>query len=256
MIEQRDIKDPESQRLIATHTPLVKKIAQGLLRGLPASVDADDLVQDGLLGLMSAILRTTAATTGRQFEKYISQRIRGAMIDGLRENDPGSRRVRSKMRQVELAIQRLGHQLGRAPSEGEVAVALSMPLAEYQALLQAAHGYFLISLEDLAGTETGDDYFALCASQQLDPLVVLERAEFQNLLIGAIGALPEREALVMNLYYRRGKNMRDIGAQLEVTEGRVSQIHSQAIARLRAVIVGEDELPALLAPRRKPRNPP
>ena len=251
--KRREADDAESQRLLTRHTPMVRQIAQGLLKGLPSNVQADDLIQDGLLGLMDAIIRSNRQATERQFATYVAQRVRGAMLDGLRANDGGTRRVRREMRRVELAIQQLGHQLGRAPTEGEVSARLGMPIAAYQQLLQEAHGYFLISLDDLGGSDEGGDYLDQCASSDLDPLVVLQRAAFRQALSDALDALPGQEQKVMEFYYEEDRNMREIGGLLGVSEGRVSQIHAQAIARLRSAVIGVEEDRSLLAPRRQPR---
>lgn len=243
----------DSRRLVARHEPLVRRIASGLMKGLPASVEADDLVQDGLIGLMDAIIRTSREKTGRQFEAYISQRVRGAMLDGLRANDGGTRRVRREMRRVEVAIQQVGHQRGRAPTEGEVAEALGMPIAKYQELLQEAHGYLLISLDDLRSEDENGNPLEQCTSTDGDPLAVLQRAAFRRALGGALDALPRQEQEVMKLYYEDELNMSAVGERIGLSEGRVSQIHAQAIARLRGVVVGADDQRSLLAPRRQAR---
>ena len=248
----REMSDAESRQLIARHTPMVRQIAQGLAKGLPSSVATEDLIQDGLLGLMDAVIRSSREVTERQFEKYIAQRVRGAMLDGLRATDGGTRRVRREMRRVEVAIHQLGHRLGRAPREGEVADALGMPIAEYQGLLQESHGYSLISLDDLGG-DADSDYLEQCASSHQDPLVVLQRAAFRAALGGALGALPDQEQSVVARYYGEGRTMREIGELLDISEGRVSQIHSQAIARLRVAVIGGEPERSVLAPRRKAR---
>ena len=131
-----DMSAPERQRLVEEHAPMVRQIAHGMLKELPHSVREDDLVQDGLLGLLDAILRANKAMTAQQFRSFAAQRIRGAVLDGLRAADWGSRRVRRAMRNIEITTQQLGHQLGRAPSESEVAAALGIPLASYQHTLQ------------------------------------------------------------------------------------------------------------------------
>jgi RNA polymerase sigma factor for flagellar operon FliA len=118
MTDHQEMTVTESQRLIEEHTPLVKKIARKLARKLPSNVECDDLIQDGLLGLINAIVRSSRATIGGQFESYVAKRAHGAMVDGLRANDPGSRQIRKDMRRVEVVIQQLGHQLGRTPLEG------------------------------------------------------------------------------------------------------------------------------------------
>jgi RNA polymerase sigma factor for flagellar operon FliA len=248
--------DPVNQQLVARHTAMVRQIAHGMARDLPHSVQVDDLVQDGMMGLMEAILRANKAMTAQQFRSFAAKRIRGAVLDGLRAIDWGTRRVRRAMRDVEIATLKLGHQLGRAPTEGEVANALNMPLAVYQRTLQEAHGYFLISLEDLDGPEGADEsgnYLDHCASTNADPLVVLERAAFQEVLVAAILGLPAQEKMVMSLYYETQQTMREIAGLLSLSEGRICQIHTQAIARLRVAILGGETRMPLLAPRRKPR---
>ena len=250
-----DMSAPERQRLVEEHAPMVRQIAHGMLKELPHSVREDDLVQDGLLGLLDAILRANKAMTAQQFRSFAAQRIRGAVLDGLRAADWGSRRVRRAMRNIEITTQQLGHQLGRAPSESEVAAALGIPLASYQHTLQQAHGYFLISLDDLDGWEENSNYLDQCVSSNADPLVVLQRADFQKALAAALAALPAQEKEVVSLYYETERTMRQIGETLALSEGRVSQIHAQAIARLRAAVLGGAEKLPLLAPRRKPREP-
>lgn len=249
----RRADDAESRALIGRHAPMVRQIAQGLAKGLPSSVQTDDLIQDGLIGLMDAIIRSSIETSGRQFGKYAAQRVRGAMLDGLRANDGGSRRVRREMRRVEAALHQLGHRLGRVPRGGEVAAALGMPIGDYQQLLQEAHGYTLISLDDLGGGEADEEYPDLSTSSQQDPFVVLRRAAFRKVLGDALEALPAREQAVMTHYYEEERPMREIGELLGLSEGRVSQIHAQAIARLRVAVIGGEPQRSVLAPRRQAR---
>ena len=213
------ISESEHHRLIKKQTPLVEKIARHMARKLPASVDCDDLVQDGLLGLIDAILRGTKEMTDVHFESYVAQRAQGAMIDGLRANDPGTRQIRKDMRRVELAIQRLGHHYGRPPHEGEVAADLGLPLAEYQRILQDAHGYL-----------------QQCAQRNVDPFVVLEREALRKALAGAINAMPEQRKTLLRLYYEEDMKMHQIGSVLQLSESRVSQLHTLTIAQLRAAI--------------------
>ncbi len=247
------LSDPENQRLIELHTPLVENIARKLVRGMPANVERDDLVQDGMMGLIDAILRTSKAATGAEFHNYVVQRARGAMIDGLRASDPASRMVRKNMRQVESVLQRLGHILGRVPLESEVADALCMPIGDYQHLLQEAHGYTLISIDDLVDEDDPQNFLAQCADTNSDPLVVLERAALRQALAQAIYSLPELDRQLLNLYYEEGLKMRKIGHLLGLTEARVSQLHAQAIAKLRASFTDDTAPPPILKPRRKSR---
>lgn len=248
-----DMSTPENQRMVGELSPLVRQIAYGMAKELPSSVQVGDLVQDGMQGLMGAILRANKEMTAQQFRSFAAKRIRGAVLDGLRAVDSGTRRVRRTMRDVELATQKLGHQLGRAPSEVEVADALGLPLIRYQRTLQEAHGYALISLDDLDGRVEAGDYLEYCAATNADPLIVLERKAFQTTLADALDALPAQEKAVMAHYYEAERNMRETAAELGVSESRVCQIHAQAIARLRVAVLGGEDKSPLLAPRRKPR---
>jgi RNA polymerase sigma factor for flagellar operon FliA len=253
MVKKQDINDPRIQQLIEDKKPLVESIARNLVRRLPASVECNDLIQDGLMGLIDALLRWTRETAGGHFDRYVAQRAHGAMLDGLRAIDPAPRQVRSQMRRVEIAIQTLGHQLGRNPSEGEVAQAMGLALADYQRMLQDAHGYSLISLEDLGdGTEA---YLEQCASRQDDPLVVLQRAALRQALTASISALPEQKKTVLRLYYEEDQRMHEVGKALGISEARVSQLHMQTIAQLRADILGGESRTSILKPRSKPRAP-
>jgi RNA polymerase sigma factor for flagellar operon FliA len=238
------------EQRVTQYAPLVKRIAYHLMAKLPASVQVEDLVQNGMLGLLDAIGRFEEGM-GAQFETYAVQRIRGAMLDGLRENDWLPRGVRREMRRVEAAIQQLEHQNGRAPTESELAGALGMALADYQTLLLEARGHQLVYLEDLGGED--EQYLDRnLASSTPDPLAALEDAGMRKALVNAIDALPEREKMVMALYYDEELNLREIGEVLGVTESRVCQLHSQAIARLRAAVTGEDK-PLKKARGRPPR---
>gem|GEM_PF-23734 len=226
----------EKERLVSQYVPLVKRIAWHLMTRLPASVDIDDLVQNGMLGLLDALGRFEDGM-GAQFETYAMQRIRGAMLDGLRENDWLPRAVRKEMRRVEQVVHRLEHEHGRPPSESELAAALGMSLADYQHLLQEARGHQILYLEDLA--EDDDDFLEHLATETVrDPLALLEESDLREALSKAIANLPEREKLIMALYYEQDLNLREIGAVMGVTESRVCQLHAQAVARLRAALVG------------------
>ncbi|THF65977.1 RNA polymerase sigma factor FliA [Pseudothauera nasutitermitis] len=238
----------DKDHLVESYAPLVKRIAYHLMAKLPASVDVEDLIQNGMMGLLDSINRYEDGL-GAQFETYAVQRIRGAMLDGLRENDWLPRSLRRDMRRIEGAIHALEQQHGRPPTEVELAEALDLPLGEYQRLLQDARGYQLVHFEDFTDGE-GEDYFERhLGVHETNPADLLEDADMRSSLVRAIGELPEREKLVMALYYDEELNLREIGEVLGVTESRVCQLHSQAVARLRARVLGEGA-PAPVAPRR------
>ncbi len=229
---------PDKEQLVQRFVPLVKRIAYHLMARLPPSVQLDDLVQNGMLGLLDAIDRYQEGF-GAQFETYATQRIRGSMLDGLRESDWLPRNLRSEMRRIETAINQLEHEYGRAPSERELAEALGMPLADYQRTLQDARGHQIVYFEDFS--ESGDEDFLErhFTDNEADPASILEGRSLRTQLVTAIEHLPEREKMMMALYYEQDLNLREIGEVMGVTESRVCQLHSQAIARLRAYVVGK-----------------
>ena len=228
----------DKDQLVQRFAPLVKRIAYHLMVKLPSSVQIDDLVQNGMLGLLDALGKFEAGM-GAQFETYAAQRIRGAMLDGLRENDWLPRSLRRDFRRIEEAIAQLEQAHGRAPAEKELANALGMSLGDYQKMLQDARGHQLISFEDMI--EEGDeDYLERhLVDDAGDPARIFEDASLRQLLVQAIEALPEREKMMMALYYEQDLNLREIGEVMGVTESRVCQLHSQAVARLRTRLFGE-----------------
>jgi RNA polymerase sigma factor for flagellar operon FliA len=247
-----NISEQELHRQIQEYTPLVEALARSLARKLPANVDEGDLVQDGHVALINAILLTSRKLTTAHFKNYLTLRVHGAMLDGLRELDHGSRLLRKGMRGVELAIQKLGHQLGRMPQQHEVAMELGMPLKKYQRMLQDASDYALISLDDIMESDgRGADSLALADS---DPLKVLERSALKETLAAALAALSKQTSAVLRFYYVEDLKMHEIGRRLKVSEARVSQVHAQAIAELRAKLVDASGLITVLKPRRKPRD--
>lgn len=225
-------------QLVQQFAPLVKRIAHHLMSRLPSSVQVEDLVQNGMIGLLDAIERFEAGM-GAQFETYAAQRVRGAMLDGLRENDWLPRSLRRDFRQIEKAIAQLEQEHGRPPSENELARSLGVSLAEYQKMLQDARGHQLVSLEDLV--EEGDEDFLErhLSDSSGDPLAILEDENFKRMLVQGIELLPEREKMMMALYYEQDLNLREIGEVMGVTESRVCQLHTQAVARLRARVFGD-----------------
>ena len=228
-------------QLVQRFAPLVKRIAYHLMARLPSSVQVDDLIQNGMMGLLDAINRFEAGM-GAQFETYAAQRVRGAMLDGLRENDWLPRSLRRDFRRIEVAIAQLEQQYGRTPGEKELADALGMDLLSYQKMLQDARGHQLISFEDMV--EEGEEDFLErhLADDASDPSKLLEDSNLRKLLVQSIEALPEREKMMMALYYEQDLNLREIGDIMGVSESRVCQLHSQAVARLRSRLFGESGL--------------
>ena len=232
---------PDRDQLVQRFVPLVKRIAYHLMARLPANVQFEDLVQNGMLGLLDALDRFEEGF-GAQFETYATQRVRGAMLDGLRENDWLPRNLRRELRRIEGAINALEHTHGRAPSERELADTLGVSLADYQKTLQEARGHQLVYFDDFAGEGDEDFLDRHFTDNNADPSNILEDKNVKELLVKAIDRLPEREKLMMALYYEQELNLREIGEVMGVTESRICQLHTQAISRLRSQFMGE--LPA------------
>ena len=221
--------------LIRQHVPLVRRIALHMIAKLPPNVELDDLIQVGMIGLAEALSRFESEQ-GVQFDTFASQRIRGAMLDELREGDWMSRSSRKSQKEIEQALNRLEQRLGRPPLESEIASELGMALDDYQSLLGKVRGTQLVYLEDIGGgdSDDGDDYLERhVADLGSDPFALLRDQRMRAALVEAIKALPEREQYVMGMYYEHDMNLKEIAAVLGVTESRVCQLHSQAIARLR-----------------------
>lgn len=228
-----DGKQKQEPDMLTKHTPLVKKLAFQLKAKLPPSVELDDLIQAGMMGLLDAINRYED-THGAQFETYASQRIRGSMLDELRSADWLPRSVRKNMRNVEGAISKLEQELGRAPTENDVANKLDMSVQEYNGLLGDCSGHQLVYYEDFHEADNGEHFLDRFQSDEdSDPLKGLMSSGFKHALMDAIDNLPERERLLMGLYYEKELNLKEIGAVMSVSESRVCQLHSQAVARLR-----------------------
>jgi len=225
----------DKNSLLTAHMPLVKRLAHQMKAKLPPSVEVDDLVQAGMMGLLDAINRYEE-NHGAQFETYAVLRIRGAMLDELRSSDWMPRSTRANMRKVEQAMATLQQQLGRPPSESEVAKSLKLSLADYQDLLGDSGGHQLVYYEDFHDDEGGDSFLDRHAVDDADPLKSLLDTDFRQTVIDAIDALPPREKMLMGLYYEEELNLKEIGAVMGVSESRVSQLHTQAVARLRTYL--------------------
>ena len=221
--------------LIKQYQPLVRRLAHHMMAKLPPSVEVDDLIQVGLIGLSDALTRFEASQ-GVQFETFATQRIRGAMLDELRENDWMSRGSRKSQKDIEVAVRRLEHRLGRSPVESEIAAEMGMALPDYQTLLGKVRGTQLVYLEDMSRRSEDDDTYLdrHVADSEADPLSMLRDQRLRQALVVAIKGLPEREQFIMSMYYEQDMNLKEIAAVLDVTESRICQLHSQSIARLRA----------------------
>lgn len=223
----------DKDQFVTQFTPLVRRIAYHMMTKLPASVQVDDLIQVGMIGLLDAINRYEGSY-GRQFESYASQRIRGSILDELREADWLPRSLRKKMRDIEKAVAKLEQKKGGAPSELDLANELDISLDEYHTVLQGARGAQLIYYEDFQKDEDDSFLDRLCVESVDGPLDAMLNENFKLTLVTAIGNLPEREKLVMGMHYEQEMNLREIGEVLGVSESRVCQLHTQAIARLRS----------------------
>ena len=211
--------------LVERHAGLVKRIAYHLAGRLPASVEVDDLIQAGMIGLLEAAANFSS-DRGASFETYAGIRIRGAMIDALRQLDWAPRSVHRKARDVAEAMRAIEVKHGRAAEDSEVAAQLGITLQEYHEIVQDAASCQLSSLDEVAGV---DDI----PGADLDPLLLAEGGALRTSVAEAIAALPERERLVMSLYYDDELNLKEIGTVLGVSESRVCQLHGQALVRLR-----------------------
>lgn len=224
--------------LVMAHAALVKRIAYHLMNRLPSSVQVDDLIQAGMLGLIEAG-RNYDASQGATFETYAGIRIRGAMLDEIRRSDWTPRSVHRKARQVADAMREIENKMGRDARDVEVAETLGISLDEYHHILQDASGARIFSYEELASLGEFGTHDAINQEHPRhkgmeEPLEDLQNADFREAMSDAIAGLPERERLVIALYYDEELNLREIGQILGVSESRVCQIHSQAALRLRA----------------------
>ena len=222
-----------SDDLVMQHVDLVKRIAQHLAARLPSTVDIDDLMQAGMIGLIEAAGNFDAAR-GASFETYAGIRIRGAMLDDIRKHDWTPRSVHHKYRKVSDAIHAIQGETGRAASNEEIADKLGISIEEYHKILSDSASSRLFSLEETL-EEPAFTHKAPSSDSPL-PDQELYHEQFQKYLADAVANLPERERLVLSLYYERELNLKEIGKVLDVSESRVCQIHGQAVMRLRAAV--------------------
>lgn len=225
----------DKSKQVDQYIPLVRRLAHHLIAKLPASVQIDDLIQAGLIGLMDAITRFEEGQ-GAQFETYASQRIRGAMLDELRSADWMPRGVRQAQRKIENATLKAEQKLGRSATEKEIAEVMGVSLDEYQEMLFDSRGAQLVFYDDYSEEGDGEGYLdrQIGGDEEANPLEMLGDQRFRDSLIQAVEDLPEREKMLMGLYYEQELNFREIAAVLGVTESRVCQLHTQAVSRLKA----------------------
>ena len=225
--------DARREQLMVEHLPIVRFIARRIHERLPQHVSIDDLFSAGVIGLMDAFNKFDPAKQV-QFRSYAQFRIRGAILDSLRTLDWSPRELRRKGRAVEQAIQTLTARLGHAPGEAEIAQEMGVELAEYQSLLGELKGLEIGTLHSGRIEDSGEEELAYLPNRpEDDPLFRCLHGEMRQRLADGIGALPERERLVMNLYYYEELTMKEIGLILGVVESRVSQLHSAAVLHLR-----------------------
>jgi RNA polymerase sigma factor for flagellar operon FliA len=228
---------------VLAYSPLVKYVAGRAASGLPEHVDQAELISYGLFGLLSAVERFEPEREVR-FETFAATRIRGAIIDGLRALDWAPRSVRAQAREIERANARLEHELRRAPTDDELAGALEMSVDDLHGALTRIAGSTVLALDELWGLSdaSGDQVSLLEVIEDPgapDPARAIDAAEVRDRLAAAVARLPERERIVVALYYYESLTLREIGEVIGVTESRVSQLHTKAVLRLRSSVERE-----------------
>jgi len=227
--------DPERERVIREFAPVIRAMAQRLAFRLPAHLDSEDLVSAGVIGLMDAMTKFDPSREAK-FKTYAEFRIRGAMLDEIRSMDWIPRSVHQRISLLQKTHATLLRRLGRPPTEDETASALNMTVPELDDFLTRSQGAILISIEDL-GIQDGDGskiIRALVDTESPDPLSMVVSEDIRKVLIRAIQQLPEKERMVLTLYYYEELTMKEIGQVLKVTESRVCQIHSKAVLTLKS----------------------
>lgn len=226
----------EREQLLVEHLPTVRYLARRIHERLPQHVELDDLVSAGMVGLIDAFSKFDHGKKV-QFKSYAQFRVRGAILDSLRTLDWSPRELRRKGRAVEEAIRAVTQRLGKAPAEMEIAAEMALPLAEYQTLLGELKGLEIGSLHMERSEDSGDEELAyIPGAPEDDPLFRCLKGEMKQRLADAIEELPEKERMVLTLYYYEELTMKEIGLTLGVVESRVSQIHSSAVVRLRTAL--------------------
>ena len=225
------VNQQTQETLIKNHALLVKRIAHHLLGRLPQSVQLDDLIQAGMLGLLEAA-KHYDSSKGASFETYAGIRIRGHMLDEVRRNDWVPRSVYRNSRMISEAVKHVEHRFGREAKDLEVAHELGLPIDEYHEMLQDSASSHLYGFEDLGVT---DDVLQIeGGSSSTEPHINVLHNDLMSRLAQVIGGLPQKERMVLSLYYEQDLNLKEIGEVLEVSESRISQILSQATHRIKS----------------------
>jgi RNA polymerase sigma factor for flagellar operon FliA len=237
------------ERLVTEYAPLIKYIAQKIAARLPANIELDDLMSSGVIGLMDAIEKYDA-TRDNKFKTYAEFRIRGAILDELRAQDWVPRSVREKAKLLERCYAKIEQEKGRQATDEEVCIELNLSQPEFHELLNQVRSVALLSYDDISSFSKADKRalhgYGESSSKAPTPFNEVNLAALKRVLAGAIKDLPEKQRLVLSLYYYEDLNLKEIGRVLDVTESRVSQLHTQAVLRLKAKLRNQwDELAAL-----------
>lgn len=237
-----EIPPPLKEQIVLEHTPLIRYIVNRIAVRLPSHIDLDDLHNTGVIGLMDAIEKYDPEKNCK-FKTYAEFRIKGAILDQLRSLDWVPRSVRQKSRKLERAYGEVEQRLGRTASEDEVADSLGIQIDKFHELLNQVRGISLVNLEEIRGTNPDGDRTGTFSDIVEDvhsenPFASLKVSESKQVISDTISTLPEKERLVISLYYYEDLNMKEIGAILGITESRVCQIHTKSVLRLRAKLKG------------------
>jgi RNA polymerase sigma factor for flagellar operon FliA len=225
--------EPPNQELVLKHADLVKRIAYHLVSRMPPNVEVDDLIQSGMIGLLDAA-KHYSADKGANFETYAGIRIRGAMLDEVRKSDWTPRSVHRNMREMAEVVRKIENAKGHEATPVDIAGALGVSMEDYHRLVQDAASCRVFSFDQVSSGEDESSPADHARDEGPGPFDHIEEAGFRDALAAAINGLPEREKLVLSLYYDEDMNLREIGEVLEVSESRVCQIHGQALVRVRA----------------------
>ena len=234
--EEIEITTENREEVIKRYSPMIKYVANRIAMRLPPHIEVDDLISVGVLGLMDAISKYDSSR-GAKFKTYAEFRVRGAILDELRAMDWVPRSIRQKASNVDKVVQTLQAKLSRSPEDEEVAEEMGISLNQFHDTLNETKSIPIFSLEDLGiAKESGEQQSlldCLAGKADADPQTQIRLIELKEIIAKAIDALPEKERLMVSLYYYEELTMKEIGAVLEITESRVSQIHSKAVYRLR-----------------------